>query len=115
VSHPGPVSRTRVEAILDDPGEGDVLANGRDPDGPAGGAESRDLLRRRRQRFVRPAERRLVSYTVRFGAPHELTDGDATTLVVDDYEDVGSMYIFELSDGTTRSVGKQLVESVTDD
>jgi hypothetical protein len=56
-----------------------------------------------------------VSYTVRFGAPHELTADDETTLVVDDYEDVGSMYIFELSDGTTRSVGKQLVESVTDD
>lgn len=56
-----------------------------------------------------------MSYTVRFDTPHELTDGDTTTLVVDDYEDVGSMYIFELPDGTTRSVGKQLVESVADD
>jgi hypothetical protein len=32
-----------------------------------------------------------VSDTVRFDAPHELTDGDATTLVVDDHEDVGSI------------------------
>jgi hypothetical protein len=68
-----------------------------------------------RQLFVRPTERHAVTYTVRFDAPHELTDGDATTLVVDDYDDVGSMYIFELADGTTRSVGKQLVASVTAD
>jgi hypothetical protein len=56
-----------------------------------------------------------VTYTVRFDAPHELTDGDETMLVVDDYDDVGSMYILELADGTTRSVGKQLVASVTAD
>ncbi len=46
-----------------------------------------------------------------FVEPHDLADGD-TTLTVDDYEDVGSMYILELPAGTTRSVGKQLVASV---
>lgn len=54
------------------------------------------------------------SYLVTFAEPHELTDGEDTTLVVSDYEDVGSMYILELTDGATRSVGKQLVESVTE-
>ncbi len=68
-----------------------------------------------RQEYVRPVEDGRVSYTVRFVSPHELTEGDETTLVVDDYEDLGSMYTFELPDGTSRSVGKQLVESVTDD
>jgi hypothetical protein len=51
------------------------------------------------------------SYRVTFVEPHDLADGD-TTLTVDDYEDVGSMYILELPAGTTRSVGKQLVASV---
>jgi hypothetical protein len=53
-------------------------------------------------------------YRVAFDAPHELTDGDETTMTVADYEDVGSMYILELPDGTTRSVGKQLVTSVAE-
>lgn len=50
-------------------------------------------------------------YEVSFAEPHELTDDDGT-VVVDDYDDVGSMYMLELPDGTTQSVGKQLVESV---
>jgi hypothetical protein len=53
------------------------------------------------------------SHTVTFAEPHDLTDDGERTLVVSDYEDVGSMYILELPDGTTRSVGKQLVESIT--
>ncbi len=56
----------------------------------------------------------MPSYHVAFDAPHELTDDDETTMTVADYEDVGSMYILELQDGTTRSVGKQLVTSVTE-
>ncbi len=51
-------------------------------------------------------------YEVQFEDPHMLTDGDETSLTIADYEDVGSMLILELEDGMTRSVGKQLVESV---
>ena len=53
-------------------------------------------------------------YELRFAEPHQLTDGDETTLPVTYYDDVGSMYILELSDGTTRSVGKQLVTAVNE-
>jgi hypothetical protein len=56
----------------------------------------------------------MSEYTVEFAEPHQLTDGDETTLSVTDYDDVGSMYILELSDGTTRSVGKQLVTAVNE-
>lgn len=52
-----------------------------------------------------------TQYTVEFTQPTELTDGDETTVVVDDYDDYGSSYSFVV-DGTTRSFGKQLVESV---
>lgn len=51
-------------------------------------------------------------YKISFEKPHKLTDGDETTLTVADYDDVGSMFILELEGGTTRSVGKQLIESV---
>ena len=44
-------------------------------------------------------------YTVTFAEPHTLTDGDDTTVQVTGYEDVGSMYILELMNGETRSVG----------
>jgi hypothetical protein len=53
-------------------------------------------------------------YEVTFEEPHDLTADGETTLVVDGYEDVGSMYIFELPDGRTRSVGKQLVGSIAE-
>jgi hypothetical protein len=52
-------------------------------------------------------------YRVHFAEPNELTDDEGTELLVADYDDVGSMYILELSDGRTRSVGKQLVDDVT--
>ena len=52
-----------------------------------------------------------TQYTVSFAEPNELTDDDETTVVVDDYDDFGSSYSFHV-DGTTRSFGKQLVESV---
>jgi len=52
-----------------------------------------------------------TQYTVEFTEPTELTDGDETTVVVDDYDDYGSSYSFVV-DGTTRSFGKQLVVSV---
>lgn len=55
-----------------------------------------------------------MAHIVQFADPHVLTDGDETALEVSGYEDVGSMYILELSDGTTQSVGKQLVEDITD-
>jgi hypothetical protein len=54
-----------------------------------------------------------ATHRVEFTEPHDLTDGDATTLEVAGYEDFGSMYALTLLDGTERSVGKQLVESVT--
>ena len=53
-----------------------------------------------------------TQYTVEFGEPNELTDGDETSVVVDDYDDFGSSYSFHLPDGTIRSFGKQLVETV---
>ncbi len=53
-------------------------------------------------------------YTVTFAEPHTLTDGDDTTVQVTGYEDVGSMYILELMNGETRSVGKQLVDDIAD-
>lgn len=53
-------------------------------------------------------------YELRFAEPHQLTDGDETTLLVAGYEDYGSMYMIELEDGSTQSVGKQLIESVTE-
>lgn len=53
-------------------------------------------------------------YELRFAEPHQLTDGDETTLRVAGYEDYGSMYMIELEDGSTQSVGKQLIESVTE-
>jgi hypothetical protein len=56
----------------------------------------------------------MVGHTVTFSDPHVLTDGDAVELTVDGYEDVGSMYILELTDGTTQSVGKQLVETISE-
>ncbi len=40
-------------------------------------------------------------------------DGEQTTeLPVIDYEFVGSMYMFELADGTSRSLGTGIVENV---
>lgn len=56
----------------------------------------------------------MTSYRVTFDAPHELTDDGETTVTAADYDDLGSMYMIELPDGTTRSVGKQLVTSVTE-
>ena len=53
-----------------------------------------------------------TQYTVEFEEPNELTDDDETSLVVDDYDDFGSSYSFHLPDGTIRSFGKQLVETV---
>lgn len=51
-------------------------------------------------------------YRVSFEKPHQLTAGEETTIVVDEYDDYGSMYTLELTDGQTQSVGKQLVESI---
>jgi len=52
-------------------------------------------------------------YTVTFAVPHSLTEGDDTELPIVGYDDFGSMYEFELLDGSTRSVGKQLVSGIT--
>lgn len=52
-------------------------------------------------------------FTVIFTEPHHLTDGDDTAVTVRDYDDRGSMYTLEFVDGSTRSVGKQLVEEIT--
>lgn len=116
--HPGTERAQVREALADEIDE--TLATAGEPEWPASvtvesaGDGSGAAVGGDRGMSVEP-NRHSVSHTVRFGAPHELTADDETTLVVDDYEDVGSMYIFELPDGTTRSVGKQLVESVTDD
>ncbi|SDG28557.1 hypothetical protein [Halorientalis regularis] len=56
----------------------------------------------------------MPQYTVTFAEPHSLTDGDDETMQVTGYEDVGSMYILELLNGETRSVGKQLVDDITE-
>jgi hypothetical protein len=55
-----------------------------------------------------------MTFTVHFTEPHLLTDGDETELEVSGYEDVGSMYLLELTDGGRRSVGKQLVDEITE-
>lgn len=51
-------------------------------------------------------------YDLQFTEPHHLTDDDDHTLVISGYEDFGSMYMLTLQDGSTQSVGKQLVESI---
>ncbi|MFB6252701.1 MAG: hypothetical protein ABEI27_13645 [Halobellus sp.] len=56
----------------------------------------------------------MTQYIVEFADPHVLTDDDDRTLTVSGYDDFGSMYSFELPDGNSRSVGKQLVESITE-
>lgn len=53
-------------------------------------------------------------YRVHFGEPHRLGEDGGTTLVVSDYDDFGSMYMLELTDGSTQSVGKQLVDEIVD-
>jgi hypothetical protein len=50
-------------------------------------------------------------YRVELAEPHGIAAGGTTTEVAD-YEDVGSMYMFELSDGAMRSVGKQVVDQI---
>jgi hypothetical protein len=52
-----------------------------------------------------------AAYQVELSEPHGIADG-GTSVTVADYEDVGSMYIFELEDGSTRSLGKRVVETV---
>lgn len=56
----------------------------------------------------------MSSYEITFAETHPLTEGDETALTVDGYNDVGSMLMLELADGTTRSVGKQLVDDITE-
>jgi hypothetical protein len=57
---------------------------------------------------------RSMTFIVHFSEPPLLTDGDETELEVSGYEDVGSMYLLELPDGGRRSVGKQLVDEITE-
>lgn len=53
-----------------------------------------------------------TEYTAVLTEPVEY-DGESTTeLPVVDYEFVGSMYMFELADGTSRSFGTGAVEDV---
>ncbi len=56
----------------------------------------------------------MSSYEIEFAKTHPLTEGDETTLTVDGYDDVGSMLMLELTDGTSQSVGKQLVDDITE-
>lgn len=56
----------------------------------------------------------MTQYIVEFADAHVLTDGDDRTLTVNGYDDFGSMYSLELPDGNSRSVGKQLVENITE-
>jgi hypothetical protein len=53
-------------------------------------------------------------YEITLSETHPITDGDETTLRVVGYDDLGSMLMLELPDGGTRSVGKQLVEEITE-
>lgn len=57
---------------------------------------------------------KMTQYTVEFADPHVLTEGEDQTLTISGYDDFGSMYSLELPDGTARSVGKQLVETITE-
>jgi hypothetical protein len=56
----------------------------------------------------------MSAYKITFAETHPLTEGEDTTLTVDGYDDVGSMIMLELTDGSTQSVGKQLVDDVTE-
>ncbi|ERH06125.1 MAG: hypothetical protein J07HN4v3_01735 [Halonotius sp. J07HN4] len=51
-------------------------------------------------------------YQLQFASSHHLTDEDERTLVVNEYDDLGSMYMLVLQDGSRQSVGKQLIESI---
>lgn len=51
-------------------------------------------------------------YQLQFASSHHLTEEDERTLVVNEYRDVGSMYMLVLQDGSRQSVGKQLIESI---
>lgn len=53
-------------------------------------------------------------YRVHFEEPNRLAEDGGTTLDVSDYDDFGSMYMLELTDGSTQSVGKQLVAEIVD-
>ncbi len=53
-----------------------------------------------------------AEYVVHLSESHAMTDGDETTVTVVDYDDFGSMYNLTFADGSTRSVGKQLVEEI---
>lgn len=56
----------------------------------------------------------MMTYTAHFSDPHPLTEGESTTLEISGYDDLGSMYTLELTDGSRRSVGKQLVEAISE-
>lgn len=56
----------------------------------------------------------MTHYIVEFAEPHALTDGDDRTLTISEYDDFGSMYSLELPNGDSRSVGKQLIESISE-
>lgn len=56
----------------------------------------------------------MTDYIVEFAEPHALTDGDDRTLTISEYDDFGSMYSLELPNGDSRSVGKQLIESISE-
>jgi hypothetical protein len=53
-------------------------------------------------------------YEITLTEAHPLTEGDETTLTIDGYDDVGSMLMLELTDGSTQSIGKQLVDDVAE-
>lgn len=52
-------------------------------------------------------------YTAVLAEPYEYNGDSTTELPVVDYEFVGSMYLFELADGTSRSLGTGVVEDVS--
>jgi len=52
-----------------------------------------------------------AAYQVESSEPHSIADG-GTSVTIADYDDVESMYIFELEDDSTRSLGKRVVKTV---
>ena len=52
------------------------------------------------------------NYTARLNNPYLYDGEEREELHVTDYEHLGSMYLFELTDGNSRSLGTNLIEEI---
>ena len=52
------------------------------------------------------------NYTARLTSPYLYDGREVEELAVADYEHLGSMYLFELTDGNSRSLGTDRVDEI---